>query len=570
MGKKTGLPQKRKRDERITDFSKLSELKIEESEKNDNLRNIVPFDIPSEFIGCNAIVNNFNDRCFLNPFTEEDVQFFIRVFQNSVFKLQLHYDEKQQMIEKGISAWQQQRPKKAHYLNPIEPLLYAIKLTDGIVGSAGNVADPDPKLLDAFANGILSCWDENSEEDNKIISHILVNWNWYQPLLIVIRMYQLKDGYDNPEIDQIIRTKKLFTPDYAMVSFECLANHKTRENAECLLGFVSRSLQTAVFTEAEIRVTKKQRELFDYMYTYSSPAFQEEIVTSYITKYRTFSDAKSRRELDRLFHTEDSSSKEMINNEIRKYAESSGEERKKHFMYLVKNWDLSDPKQTMCCRSVYNEELLDLVKTKTGNLSGYSYGSAMFNLAMNSKFDKCQKYVKEAFQEIQKSDSRWLGCACAANSVDGTPDMDEIAEQFFLKGNGYMNKLQLQWLTKTPAKAKEMRTSVLKILDEIADTPEKWSTFLNGSQQLYFGEYVTTGYVVEIDELLKKSIEYAKSNVPGLALDVIGVIDNVMNRNNRDRYRDMLHEIYHQVPCSASVKKRAWDLLIKYYGGSGF
>lgn len=569
MGKKTGLSKKRSaKSERITDFSQLRKLIIieENDNKSDSNASIIPYDIPTEFIGCNAVIQNANEKCFLNPFSEDDVQFFLKEFQNPIFKNQLQYVEKQRIIENSIITWRRKKGQKGRVINPLEAALYALKLTDGILSSASNVANPDPKLLDAFANGFLSCWDTYSEEDTKIICHILVNWDWYQPLLVVMRMYQLQENYNNSEIDEIIRERKLFTPDYATISFECLINHISVENAESLLKFVSKSCQTAIVTRAEIQITRRERELFSNMYLYSTYTFQDEIKALYVDKYRAYSDAKSRRSLDKLFEITTENGKEQCIKHFEEYRTSSAEERHTHYLYLAKNWDLSDSRQQRICRSIYNEELLDLVKKKAGRLNGYAYGAVMMNLAL-SNYDKARKYINQEMSCMTKDNRRWLGCACASNLVDGNPSMYEIAREFFINGNGYSNSVQLQWLTKTPAKVKELRDEIKKIITDVSDSPEKWGIFFNSCQHLYFGEYVTSGYPTEIDKMLKKGVDYARKDNPRLVFDILGVIENIINRNNRDRYKDILHQIYYEDKFSMATKNRARLLLERVYSG---
>ena len=571
MGK-IGLPKKKKNENRITDLSQLSEyfsfdeiVKESEGSKSNGAISIEPFDIPQEFVGCDSIINNASDKCFLTPFSEDDVQFFLKVFRSSLFKEQLKYSEKQRMIEKSIIIWKNQKGR--NYLNPLEPILYALKLTDNIVGSAKTAADPDPKLLDAFANGLLSCWDHNYDEDNIIISHILVNWDWYQPIVVVLRMYQFKDKYNNEEIDEIIRRRKLFTPDYATISFECLVKHVTANNAECLLKFISNPKQSAIITGAEIRVTKKQRELFENMYQYSSFNFQNHIKDVYVNQYRTYADIKTRRYLDHVMDIKDAPTGEEILNRYKKYISTLGEEQREHYAYLAKNWDLSDVTTMSIVRNFRKEEILDLIVKKLSNTNGYTYGSVLWNLAQN-RYEKAQKYVASVITKVSKYDRKWLGCACANNLINGTPSMDEIVQFFFCDGKGYMYKNQLQWLTKTPAKSKEFRDALKKLIDEIQNSPSEWGTFFNSCQQLFYGEYVITGYPVEIDYLLKRAVEYSVDNGNELVFDILGVIENIIDRRNRDRYREMLHTIHYTEHFPHSVKNRAAELMYKVYGGT--
>ena len=146
--------------------------------------------------------------------------------------------------------------------------------------------------------------------------------------------------------------------------------------------------------------------------------------------------------------------------------------------------------------------------------------------------------------------------------------MDEIVHHFFILGNGYMHKNQLQWLTKPPAKSKEFRDAIKHVMKEIDNSPNKWGTFFNSCQQIFYGDYITTGYPTEIDDLLKKAVEYSVHHSTQLVFDILGVIENLIDRSNRDRYREMLHTIHYTERFPYSAKNRAAELMYKVYGGT--
>jgi hypothetical protein len=250
-----------------------------------------------------------------------------------------------------------------------------------------------------------------------------------------------------------------------------------------------------------------------------------------------------------------------------KYISTTGEEQQIHYAYLAKYWDLSDTTTMSIVRGFHGEELLDLITKKLSNVNGYTYGSVLWNLAQN-KYEKAQKFIVSETTRVSKQDRKWLGCACANNLLNGTPSMDEIVRFFFIRGNGYMYKNQLQWLTKTPDKSKEFRDALKSVLNEIQNSPNKWGTFFNSCQQLFYGEYITIGYPTEIDDLLKKAVEYSVHNSTQLVFDILGVIDNIIDRSNRDRYREMLHTIHYTEWFPYSAKNRAAELMYKVYGGT--
>lgn len=566
MGKRITDSLKKTKDS-TNDLSKLSDFydkfkNENEDEVDDKMStaSIEPFDIPTEFIGFSKIVENASEKCFLNPFSQNDIIFFQKRLANPLFRNQRLFLEKQRLLEQILSSWLQS--KKGKSVNPLEPFLYALKLSDGIVGSASNVANPNPNQLETFASALLPYWDVNSKEDTRLICHILVNWDWYQPLLVVIKMYQLKAPYINEDIDEILRLRKLFTPDYATVTFECLSCHISKYNTETLLDFVSRSHQISIVTSSEIQVTKRMRDLFEKMYNYAPTEIQGMLKKLYCDKYRAYADTKSRHFLDDVIGI--SPPPDDIYEHFRRYKDSSGDEKQQHYDYIVKNWNLAENGHQKLCRQIPDENILDLMKRKLQNVNGSAYGAVLFNLAENH-YSKAQKFVKEEYEKTSLQNRQWVACACALNHMSNKPQMAEIAEQFFIYGRGYLYKRQLQWLTRDSQKSKQLREAVCNLHKDIAEKPNKWGIFIQSCYEFYSGEYGITNYPIEIDQLLKKSIPYYASNYPNLIYDVLKVIENMMNRNNRNRYRDMLHEIYYQESFSDIVHTHARRLLDKFY-----
>lgn len=525
---------------------------------------ICSVDIPREYIGCREIVSNASDKCFLNPFSENDVKYFLKELEIPLFRSQKQYLEKESRLKQILSGWVTQKKRIGKNLNPLEPFLYALKLCDGIIGSAATVAEPNFEVLDIFAKVLLRYWDVSFEEDTKIISHILVNWSWYQPLLVVIRMYQLQEGYDNNEIDTILRNYKLFTPDYATVTFECLTHHNSKENIEILLKFVLKVCQSAAITSSEIQVTNRMRDLFRTMYYCLDRDKKDWLKNLYIEKYRAYADKKSRSFLDKTMNIE--SNNPILDNFYKYQIALSDEEREKYYNYLVRYWDISDNKNQIIFKILSDDKMLELAVRKLRNTNSYIYGKSLFYLAQN-KYLKAQKFVKKEFEMASIGDSTWFACACASNYLYKKPDMKEIAEVFFLSDAGYKYRNILQTLTRSPEKAKEFRDTARSIADDIMEECDKWGIFLNGCQHLYSGEYGRTNYPVEIDRMLEKAIEHAAESDIHLIYDVLNVIENIICRSNRDRYRDMLHKIFYQRIFTESANNRAREILNKVYLG---
>lgn len=545
----------------IHDLSMLSTIfsPDPENEFDNIISSIEPFDIPAEFIGCNAIVNNSSDKCFRNPFLPDDIIFFQQRFANPLFHTPRRYEEKKHLLSQILKTWKKNQSANG---NPLEPFLYAMKLTDGMIGSASTSADPDPGQLEAFAKALLPYWDTTSAEDTATICHILVNWDWYQPLHVVIKMYELKSNYTNEEIDDILRNRRLYTPDYASVAFESLCAHPYPLNVEALLSFITRSRQIAIITSSEIQVTNRMRDLFHKMYDVINTELQDLIKSLYIEKYSSYTDSKSRVFLDSLLDIKGPI--DSMRNHFTQYKNSTGAKKQQHFDYIVKNWNISDANHRRLCQQISDEKLLDFVKRKIQGLSSPAYGWVLYYLAQNH-YVKALKFVETEFQQTTLKDRQWIACACASNCMCNNPPLLDIAEQFFIYGRGYSYKNQLHQLIRDTKKTKQFREAVLMLYHEITDKPEKWNVFIQSCIEFYCNEYVTATYPLEIDHLLKKAIAYAASENVMMIFNVLNMIENIMTRSNRDRYRDMLHEIYYEKSFSDMAHKRARKQLNKCY-----
>ena len=481
----------------------------------------------------------------------------------------MRYNEKEDQLKYILSSWlKKRRDEGKRSVNPLEPFLYALKMHDGIVGSAVGARPLDFKMLDVTAKVLLPYWHDDSEEDKKLICHILVNWNWYQPVLVVIRMYALKQSVNDEEIDEILRKYMLFSPDYSAVTCGCLTRHYSNKNAEALLKLMARANYSSNDRRSYFTITKAMRNAFTQMYnTECTVENRNHILKLYEEKFReNYADNAGRVFLDQVLGIKPPGIDELARQLEGLNSSTSDDEKKEHRNYLKEHWDVvNESKTRFLLKFVNDKELLDFLIPQIQKLGGLAYSSSISYLAQSS-LKEAKDFVRQEYAGMTEEDKRWIGCACGMHFIDGSPSIEKIARKFFLDTKVYKSHKQLRWLTASPEKAKELREAVILIIQEIEEKPETWKVFFNSCGLLFCDDYGQTNYPVEIDTFLIKASAYAAEGHAWQITNVLNVIDKVISKNNKRRYNDLLVQIYHEPSFPEEAHDRAKQMLIKVNG----
>lgn len=208
---------------------------------------------------------------FVTKFFQGDVAYFTKLLkENPPTK---HRDDLDYQLRSGLQDWCDEHPGES----PYEPFLWALKITDNYVGASIQTnAVPQPWIIEDIGETLLSLWNEHPKTHLRVIHNVLESWDWYQPVHVVLYLYQRLTEVNSDELDKLIRDYWLYRALYSTSAFYCLCEkRKSEENIRALLSYVSRDVQMDS-NMAEISITKKMRyRIAEYLNYASEEEYQQ-------------------------------------------------------------------------------------------------------------------------------------------------------------------------------------------------------------------------------------------------------------------------------------------------------
>ncbi len=268
---------------------------------------------------------------FLSGFDRKDILFF----RNRLDEMN-QQDATPENIEvylyRELYLWK--NSERGRQLSPLEPFLFALKLKGGILADSYGGLKIDN--IDAVAKALLPFWDTESERDLDIVRHALFYWSWSQSRAVIIRMYTLKSGFSDEQIDKLVRNR-LYFADESELACQCLLAHPSPENIETVLKFFTRLKHT---TSAGVDInTRPMRRLFESYCSCLSATEKEELFEIYSEKYATSTDKAGRIFLEKLL-TERAVS--PLNPLFTGYAAANAQKKEETLGIIRREWDLTE------------------------------------------------------------------------------------------------------------------------------------------------------------------------------------------------------------------------------------
>ena len=238
---------------------------------------------------------------FVTKFTPADVEDFRKILQEN--PPQRFQSTAQQnlgaLLKKAIKEWMKKNPNCECF---VEPFLWALKETDPYIGSIafGNLM-PQPWIVSAIGSVLHEFWKDNAPEFNDVLRNVLLNWDWYQPLHIMMDVYSRLKRFQEEEIEKKLREYWLYRIYYSNAVIDCLcAKPRSKENIQALISFVCKNKQQDKLQPATtIEISKKMREkVIEYLNTASDDDFK--YAKEYYKQIQDVS-RKARQEFGRLF-----------------------------------------------------------------------------------------------------------------------------------------------------------------------------------------------------------------------------------------------------------------------------
>ena len=141
-----------------------------------------------------------NVNVFITQFSSEDVDYFLDFFKDC---RGISDDALRKAAIRTLSDWIRRNSGRS----PYEPFLWALKISDGIIGSISANPKPNEHTLKPLVEALKEKWYPG---DEKVLKNIILNWEWYQPVHVALELYKLKNKEQDPEIDAHIVKRWLY------------------------------------------------------------------------------------------------------------------------------------------------------------------------------------------------------------------------------------------------------------------------------------------------------------------------------------------------------------------------
>lgn len=284
---------------RTIDYKEQLNTLLEQMKEQGNTINIVPIrslpSIPDPF---GVLVQQDSGvtetKVFISDFSVNDVDEFLFFLTNT--PPLLHRYDLEELLKRNLENWCYHNQGRC----PYEIFLWALKITDNYIGSLQNNAMPQPWIVESVGKALASVWDNKNQKYMCVLRNVLDSWDWYQPIHVMLYLYQCLSVVHDEDVDKCIREKWLYRALYSVTALKCLCQKKkTRENIQALMRFVSQDIQRDS-NMAEIQITQKMRqEVINYIQSSSEEEFA--CAKTYYTDFLYNCSKKARESFDVVF-----------------------------------------------------------------------------------------------------------------------------------------------------------------------------------------------------------------------------------------------------------------------------
>ena len=570
------------------DISELSKYmgEIEYSDPEVLAREKEDISIPDTFFEDTAADDNSIEGVFVTKFSPSDVDDFRQILQaNPPQKYQK--DAKAnlgKLLTKAIKEW-----LKAHTNTEcfVEPFLWALKETDNYIGSIthGNMMPP-PWIVSEVGNSLLEFWKINNPEFSAVLRNVLLNWDWYQPLHLMMYVYSRLKNYQDEALDRKLRKDWLYRIYYANAVIECLcAKPHTRDNIKALLQFVCADYQKDILQPTtQIDITHKMREnVRDYL------ASAEKIFDAYAaecyTAFRPNASKKATQMFDWLFNPgTDPDPSVQVKEFVNRWAnvpKDNTDELQLLEMQLIYN--LNDKEtNTLLIQAAGNLPILTerIAKYYSDQRLSFETQFPLLTIAQSSKnIPVYKEFIEKRYQKdgahLTNETGVQIGCSyCLA----GHPELTEpLARAVFLDGLGV--NCRIIFFKIIPCYSKQFKLAAESIRDDCLKDIQLACRLLTNCAVLYRKDQaVHTNYPIIFDEVcafvLNMMLEQLENdsnihNAVRYGKVLINHLEKVADVSNRGNYKEMLEKIINiqtkKPAFTHSVKEPARKLYKKLY-----
>lgn len=505
---------------------------------------------------------------FLTEFSPDDVNDFIKILKS--IRPEYHRNDLGVLLEKEINNWCVEHPTRC----PYEPFLWALKITDGYIGSIQYNASPQTWRIEEVCKSMMSIWSKEPIYFN-IIKNIILTWDWYQPVHVALALYGELNDINDDETDKYICEHWLLRLPYSGSAFNTLIKkRKTKNNIQALMNFVSQDQQTEL-NNAKIQITRRNRDALSFYIRHTS---QDEyaIAHTYYNDSLYNCSRNARIVFEEIFNEVSETSIPEYIKKWKKISNSGSSNDLNRLKIEIFNMFENNDRQiiTLAGRSGDHQlisEVLDIIEHRE-----FSFKTQFIFKAMLDVVAGCGEYrnyiqsklTPELLSQDTLSNKEFVYC-CAYCCLGKNNLVNRLIKEFYTKGIGGLNAKYLFLHMKTI-----YPEQYNKCIDEIVascsnDIPGSINLINNCSkvcdaktQQLY-----PIAFDKICDQLMTE-ICAEGSDALRCAKTLLSLYDSIVTPNNRSRYYQNLQKIIEtKSHLLESAREQANKKIIEVYMG---
>lgn len=517
---------------------------------------------------------------FTTTFTQGDVDDFLSFFMKNPAVPSRQYLGS--LVTQVLTQWFRDNPTRC----PYEPFLWALKIHDNYVGSIKGAPIPDYTLLDPVAEALKSKW---IPEYASILKNIIINWDWYQPIHVALKLYELLDDFNDSEIDEKISRHWLYNYMYSNNAFKCLLKKKkTDQNIIAIMDYISRDS----YDDKRIEIYKGTRKSFVY-YARSMTPEEDRFAYSYYRNALNYCSRKARQEaFEQVWATGDGEGEmsTMLSKLIATYRTAKSTVAKQDAAHDFRTFCLDgiqkpqEGKFSYIIQETVEDELIREVIDVFDKTEITFSTQHILKEMLKSPSQHYRDYISKKFQRLCRSGitnvEGLLYASAYCNS--GHPELlNEILNSFFVEGKGFIRTYAGQSIdvvryivfSLRNIYSEQYNDAIEKIVRKcLADETNEISLALVNNCKKIFSQSTITCYPIAFDQVLDflvMAVKNSDANAPRYATAVLGVIERISSVANRNRYYDILMTIHRTVtPQLINARREANQIITRLFGAA--
>ena len=499
--------------------------------------------IPDPFgVALDSSADISEKKIFITRFSESDVDDFSKLLNAS----RLSLNNKHLLINRFsefFALWKKDHPTAC----PYEPFLWALKCKDKYIGSIQNNATPQSWQVEFVGDILYSVWEDDNPDYKKVLNNVLTNWDWYQPIHVMLYVYKRLTQLNDEAIDKYIRDNLMYRALYSEAAFFCLCDKKkTEENIKALMRFVSQDAQRDL-NMSEIQITKRMLSMVE-KYLRESSQSEFAVAQTYYTDELFSCGRKARAHFDGIFFKSTTIEEELKTLENDWKAQSIQEQESLALQTRLRAFIDRDAISTIKAAATARSDKMISAVLELIEQRGISFHTQFWLREMGNHYLSCPEYnayIEKKYTQKGKpfltDESFVFGCAYCRI---GHPEiLEALFDAFYFNMVGIVNGrfifLSLQTFYSRQYKEQTQRIANICMNDE-----SKALQLISTCAKIF--NKTSTYYPVIFDrvcDFLMKCVRQNPRNAVRYVVAVIDLIEKVATINNRERYLHFLEDI---------------------------